>query len=72
MWLIYLDEFGGAEVWDKAQEAFEAVRKVIKASGLEEAEVKACEPGTSMIFLGVLFDTIKLTLSVTNEMLLEL
>ncbi len=62
----YLHEFGGAEVWDKAQEAFDDLKKVIKASGLEESEVKACGPSTSMIFLGVLFDTIKLTLSVTE------
>ncbi len=68
----YFDDFWGAEVWDKAQEAFEAIRKVIKASGLEQSEVKACGPCTSMIFLGVLFDTIKLTLSVTDERLLEL
>ncbi len=73
-WFVvnYLDDFRGVEVWDKAQEAFEDLRKVIKASGLEESEVKACGPGTSMIFLGVLFDTIKLTLSVTDERLLEL
>ncbi len=62
----YLHEFGGAEVWDKAQEAFDDLKKAIKASGLEESEVKACGPSTSMIFLGVLCDTIKLTLSVTE------
>ncbi len=53
----YLDDFGGAEVWDKAQEAFEALIKVIKASELEESEVKTCGPST---------------FSVTDERLLEL
>ncbi len=32
----YLNDFGGAEVWEKAEQAFVALGTVIKDSGLEE------------------------------------
>jgi hypothetical protein len=73
-WLAinYLDDFGGAETWDKAEEAFIALSKVLKDCGLEESEIKAWGPNTLMVFLGILFDTVNLTLSVTDERLVEI
>jgi hypothetical protein len=68
----YLDDFGSAETWDKAEEAFTELGRVIKACGLEESPDKACSPNGLMIFLGVLFNTNDLTLSVTEERLSEI
>ena len=40
--------------------------------GIEESKEKACPPSTKMVFIGVLFDTHDLTLSVTAERVLEI
>jgi len=68
----YLDDFGGVEVWEYAQEAFDELRKLLIACGLEESMVKACAPSTCMVFLGILLDTVNLTLSVTSDRLTEI
>jgi len=68
----YLDDFGGAEVWEKAEEAFDVLRNLLIACGLEESVAKACAPSTCMLFLGILLDTVRLTLSVTSERLTEI
>ncbi len=72
VWSNYLDDFGGAEVWEKAEEAIVSSGTVIKDSGLEESVVKACGPDSTMVFLRIQFDTVKLTLSVTHEKLVEI
>ncbi len=63
----YLDDFGGAEGWEKAEETFQALIDVIKACRLEEYVPKAWAPSTCMVLLGVKFDTINMTLSVTKD-----
>ncbi len=62
----------GAEVWTKAHEAFDALSSIIENCGLEESIAKACPPSTNMVFLGILFDTERLTLTVTSERLAEI
>jgi hypothetical protein len=44
----------------------------MKALGLAESVDKACSPSTIMVFLGVQFDTVKLTMSVPAEKIQEL
>ncbi len=39
---------------------------------MEESKSKACEPATKMIFLGILFDSVKMSLEVTPERLQEI
>ncbi len=56
----------------KAEEGFVALGTVIKDSGLEESVVKVCGPDSTMAFLGIQFDTVKLTLSVTHERLVKI
>ena len=67
----YLDDMVSAECWLEAERCFDTIRKVVKDSGAEEAVAKAVSPTCVMIFLGILFDTVKLTLEVSEERLWE-
>ena len=68
----YLDDLGGAEVEQKATQAFVTLATVISSMGIKESEKKACPPSTSGSFLGVGFDTINMTMFITLERRLEL
>ena len=67
----YLDDMASAESWERAQEAFDHLGTVLGKMGLEESTSKACAPSSFMTFLGVQFDTINMTLSVTQERIEE-
>jgi hypothetical protein len=45
---------------------------VLKSSGLEESVEKACSPSTIMTFVGVSFNSVELTLSVTSARVSEI
>ena len=68
----YLDDMVSAEVWDLANNCFLVLRQVIAMSGAEESEEKAVSPCTSMLFLGILFNTVDLTLRIDQERLQEI
>ena len=68
----YLDDFAGAETVNKAAGAYEFLGKVLSDFGLKESEEKAREPSTRMSFLGVQFDTVRSTLEVTEDRLVEI
>ena len=70
--VAYLDDMVSAEVWSKADHCYLTIRWVIKETGAEEAEAKAVGPTCQMLFLGVLFDTENLTLSVDEDRLVEI
>ena len=63
----YLNDFAGCATWDMAKHDFETVDDILKNCGLAESIDKACPPSTEMVFLGVLFDTNKLTLEITSD-----
>ena len=65
--VAYLDDMVSAEVWEHAQDCFIALRETLWLMGGVEAEHKSVSPSTKMVFLGVLFDTEKLTLEVSRE-----
>ena len=46
--------------------------QLLESCGIEESKQKACPPSTRMTFIRVLFDSEKLTLSVTPERLQEI
>jgi hypothetical protein len=52
--------------------AYRTLEELLLSCGLEESKEKSVEPTTKMIFLGVLFDSEKLTLEVTAERILEI
>ena len=70
--LNYLDDSASAERKSNAQFAYNLVQSVLKKCGVEEALDKACPPSTIMSFLGVLFNTEKMTIEVTTERLEEI
>ena len=70
--LVYLDDFGGAEKAENAQEAFKHIGELLEQFGLEEAPEKAVAPTTKMDWLGIRFDTIRWTMALKPGKLQEL
>ena len=68
----YLDDLASAETPELAQFSFNTVRSVLKKCSIEEAQNKASPPSTVMTFIGVLFNTNKMTIEVTHERLIEI
>ena len=68
----YLDDFGSAEIESKAWDSYTMLRKLLHEIGVKEAEHKSVEPCTRLTFLGVTFDTIKMTMEVSDDRLIEL
>ena len=53
----YLNDLGGVETADKAEEAFKRLRELLLDFGLKEALEKTVSPTTSMVFLGIEVNT---------------
>lgn len=70
--LNYLDDLAGCEIPGKSKWAFDCLGELLKKCGIEESKQKAEPPTTKMIFLGILFDTESLTLSIDHDRLLEI
>ena len=68
----YLDDFGSAEYANMAFQSFDALGSLFKALGMKEVTDKAVSPTTCMVFLGTQLDSIKMTLSVPPEKLVEI
>lgn len=72
MMVNYLDDFGGAETKEKGWKAYENLGELLMSCGLEESVDKAVTPTTKMTFLGVTFDSEKMTLEVTPDRVVEI
>ena len=70
--LVYLDDFGGAEMGDKAFTSFYHLGSMLKHFGLEEAPEKAVPPSTTMDWLGIRFDTVEWSMALKPCKLAEL
>ena len=70
--LAYLDDMPAAETWDKAYDCHSTIIQVLDDCGASRAQGKSIPPTTLMVFLGVLFNTVTMTLEVTAERLQEL
>ncbi|CAC5406931.1 unnamed protein product [Mytilus coruscus] len=68
----YLDDFAGAEISEKADISYKKLKWVLDSCGLEESVEKASSPSHRMSFLGVWFDTEKMTMEVTPDRLVEI
>ena len=70
--LVYLDDFGGAELEGQAWDSFNHLGWLIGFCSLEDAPEKAVAPTTKMDWLGVSIDTVEWLLSLKPGKLQEL
>ena len=68
----YIDDFAGADSPDRAFHAFNALGELLDTLGLASSPEKDCPPSPILVFLGVHFDTIAMTMSVTSDRLTNL
>ena len=68
----YLDDLGGAEEESKAEEAYDCLGWILDTIGIKESVSKACPPAYIVVFLGILFNTIEMTLHITEDRLAEI
>ncbi|KAL9972505.1 hypothetical protein ACROYT_G018824 [Oculina patagonica] len=68
----YIDVFGGAEISAKSAAAFDTLGTLLSDLGLQSSPDKDSPPATSMVFLGVLFDTLDMSMRVTPDRLSDL
>ena len=69
----YSDDIGGAEsTLCRAEASFTALGKLFEELGLEESLDKAHAPSTKMPYLGVMFDTVAMTMSIPPEKIQEI
>ena len=68
----YIDDMGGAEqTLEKATFGYNKLKGTLNDLGLEEAQEKASPPSTSMVWLGVHFDTVKQIMRLPEEKVKE-
>ena len=70
--LNYLDDLAGTCGWSKAFEAFEQLYTLLNKLRIWESTHKRCSPDVEMPFLGILANTISMTLSLTTSRLQEI
>ena len=68
----YIDDLASAEKPDIADQAYINLAELLASLGLEEAPDKAIPPTTQMVFVGILCDSVKMTLEVTPERLTDI
>ncbi|CAC5369965.1 unnamed protein product [Mytilus coruscus] len=65
----YLDDFAGAETSENAFKAFKELENLFLSCGIEESTHKAFSSSLRMEFLGIICDTVKLTLEIPDDKL---
>ena len=70
--LNYSDDIGGCEATlDRAMIAYEKLGELLADLGLRESSSKAHPPATKMPYLGIMFDTINMRMSIPPEKVAE-
>ena len=65
--LNYLGHLASADTVEKAPFTLNTLRAILNKCCIEEANTKACPPSTVMIVIGILFNTVKITIEVTGD-----
>ena len=68
----YLDDLGAAEEDQKADKAFDCLGWILNTIGIKESMSKITPPAYIAVFLGILFNTITMTLQITPDRLCEI
>lgn len=63
----FLDDFFSAQIESEAANSYQNLMKLLQTLGIEENLKKACPPAESMVVLGILFCTVSMTLSLSQE-----
>ena len=63
----YLDDFIGLTPPDKADRDFHKLAWLLQNIGVWESEHKACPPSSLMVVLGIMFNTIDMTIPIAPE-----
>lgn len=63
----FLDDFFSAQMENMAWDSYNNLSKLLEQMGIEENLEKACPPTSEATVLGVLFNTILMTLSLTED-----
>ena len=70
--LNYSDDIGGCEdTLERATEAYDALGNLFTDLGLKESASKAHPPATTMPYLGIQFNTVKMTMSIPPDKICE-
>ena len=67
--LNYLDDLAGAASWSAAYKAAAALSNLLDELQVSEAKEKICAPDVTMVFIGILANTLTLTLEITPDRL---
>ena len=68
----YSDDIGGCEkTFERAAQSFHALADLLVDLGMSESASKAHKPSTSMPYLGVNFDTVRMVMSIPADKLTE-
>ena len=70
--LNYLDDFGSAELQHIAWASFWTLGEILHDAGIQEAKNKVCTPSTRMEFLGNIFDTVSMTIEISDDRMKEI
>ena len=69
----YIDDFGGTEKTEEEEgKALVSLQSILVDVGLKEAKHKVCLPSQIMIWLGILFNTMTMTMSIPHDKLSEI
>ena len=68
----YLDDLGAAEERKNAQKAFEVLGEILSNIGIKQSKDKVQELSPIAIFLGILYNTISMTMEIMPQRLMEI
>ena len=72
LWSNYLDDFIGVAPPDKAEKDFHKLGWLLQDIGIWELEHKTCPHSLPMVILGIMFNTIDMTISISPEQVDEI
>ena len=71
--IAYIDDFGGAEADENtAERALTVLQTLFEELGVQENLAKVCRPAQVLTWLGIQFDTLQMTMSLSQEKLVEI
>ena len=69
----YLDDFGGAEKeLQRANDSLDKLQDIMGKLGVAEATKKVCRPAQTMVWLGILFDSVQMTMRIPDSKMAEI